>query len=424
MRTRRRMGMTATSAAAAALLLLAACGRGDDPADDEQDGSGEVAGEIGGDITVWAMGAEGENLGVLADAFMDEHDDVTVSVTAVPWDAAHDRIVNAIAGGQGPDVSQIGTTWMGEIATLGGLDPTPDSIEASDFFDGAWESTVVQDVSYGVPWYVETRSLYHRTDLAAEGGVSEAPTDWDELRAMAQATVDAGARHGLDLPPGTAGAWQVFMPFFWQQGGQIMADDGETFTLDVPACTTAMDLYEEFYTGGLSATQDSDIPVEVRFTDGDAGAFISGPWMMSILDEAGADRDDWTVTTLPAEESGTSFVGGGNLGVFADSDNKATAWAFVEFVSRPDIQVTWYETVSALPSVESAWDDPTMTEDPMVAVFGEQLEDALAPPAIPTWEQIADVIDSQIEQVAIGGTAPEEACATIQEQASSIGTGL
>jgi len=86
-----------------------------------------------GDITVWAMGTEGENLGVLADAFMEEFPDVSVEVTAVPWDAAHDRIVTAIAGGEVPDVSLIGTTWMGEFAVLGGLEPTPDIIDPSQF---------------------------------------------------------------------------------------------------------------------------------------------------------------------------------------------------------------------------------------------------------------------------------------------------
>ena len=43
-----------------------------------------------GDISVWAMGTEGDNLGVLADAFMEEFPDVSVEVTAVPWDAAHE----------------------------------------------------------------------------------------------------------------------------------------------------------------------------------------------------------------------------------------------------------------------------------------------------------------------------------------------
>ncbi len=134
-----------------------------------------------GDISVWAMGTEGDNLGVLADAFMEEFPDISVEVTAVPWDAAHDRIVTAIAGGEVPDVSLIGTTWMGEFATLGGLDPTPESIDPAQFFEGAWNTTVVDGVSYGVPWYVETRLIYYNTELAEEGGFNQAPANWDEL---------------------------------------------------------------------------------------------------------------------------------------------------------------------------------------------------------------------------------------------------
>ena len=136
-----------------------------------------------GDITVWAMGTEGDNLGVLADAFMEEFPDVSVEVTAVPWDAAHDRLVTAIAGGDVPDVSMIGTTWMGEFATMGGLEPTPDSIDPAQFFEGAWNTTVVDGMSYGVPWYVETRLVYYRTDLAEEGGFNQAPATWEELTA-------------------------------------------------------------------------------------------------------------------------------------------------------------------------------------------------------------------------------------------------
>jgi multiple sugar transport system substrate-binding protein len=146
-----------------------------------------------GDITVWAMGAEGENLGVLADAFMEEFPDVSVEVVAVPWDAANDRLVAAIAGGDVPDVSLIGTTWMGQFATMGGLEPTPDSIDPAQFFEGAWNSTVVDGTSYGVPWYVETRLIYYRTDLAEEGGFNQAPATWDELTQLAEAMVDAGA---------------------------------------------------------------------------------------------------------------------------------------------------------------------------------------------------------------------------------------
>jgi multiple sugar transport system substrate-binding protein len=416
-------------AIAVAALVLAACGR-DDADDGAEDGDTTPApapaetGPVEGEISVWAMGAEGENLGVLAEDFMAENPEVTVDVTAVPWDAAHERIVNAIAGGQVPDVSLIGTTWMGEFATLGGLDPTPETIDPSQFFEGAWNTTVVDGVSYGVPWYVETRLLYYRTDLAEQAGVTEAPANWDELKQLAQGTSEAGAQYGIGLQPAQIGTWQTWMPFFWQQGGEIVDDSGN-FTIGSEACVEALTYYDSFNEEGLSPAADfPEIVIEDAFAKGDLGSFISGPWMIGIITDAGADPATWTVAHQPTEQSGTSFVGGGNLAVFSDSDNKAAAWAFVEYASQPEVQVKWYETVSDLPAVQAAWDDPALADDELLAAFGEQLDDAKAPPSIPTWEQIASVIDAQIEQVTLGDATPEDACQAMQDEASAIGTGL
>ncbi len=421
-----RRSTVAVIATLAMTIALVACGRGD-----EGDGQGDAAPQApevdtegaSGEISVWAMGAEGENLGVLADSFMADNPDITVEVTPVPWDAAHDRIVNAIAGGEVPDVSMIGTTWMGEFAGLGGLEPTPANIDAGQFFEGAWDTTVVDGTSYGVPWYVETRLLYYRTDLAEEGGVTEPPASWDELKALAEAMQGAGAQYGTNLQPGGTGSWQTFMPFFWQAGGEIMDEGGTAFTLDSEACVEALTFYDSFFEEGLTAPAAADVPVEGQFANGDVGSFISGPWMIGIVTDAGADPETWTVAHQPTEEAGTSFVGGSNLAVLSDSDNKEAAWAFVEYLMQPEVQVTWYETVSALPSVQSAWDDEALAGDALLPAFGEQLEDAKAPPAIATWEQVAAEIDLVIEQVTVGDLSPEDGCPAMQEAASSIGTG-
>ncbi len=408
------------------ILALAACGRSD------EEGGGESAAAsqapevdteaASGEISVWAMGAEGENLDVLADAYMADHPDVTVKVTAVPWDAAHDRIVNAIAGGEGPDVTMIGTTWMGEFAQLGGIDPTPSNIDPTAFFEGAWDTTVVDGTSYGVPWYVETRLLYYRTDLAEEGGITEPPATWDDLKALAEGIQGAGAEYGINLQPGGTGAWQTYMPFFWQAGGEIM-DEAGAFTLDGEPCVEALTFYDSFFEEGLTAPAAGDVPVEGSFANGDVGGFVSGPWMIGIVTDAGADPATWTVAHQPTEDAGTSFVGGSNLGVLADSDNKETAWSFIEYLSQPDVQITWYETVSDLPAVQSAWDDETLSGDPLLSAFGDQLTDAKAPPAIATWEEVAAEIDAVIEGVTVGDVTPEDGCTMMQEAASSIGAG-
>ncbi len=412
-------------AAFAMIFALAACGRGDE-ADASGGGAASQAPEVdtgaaSGEIDVWAMGTEGENLGVLAESFMADNPDITVTVTPVPWDAAHDRIVNAIAGGEVPDVTMVGTTWMGEFAALGGLDPTPSNIDGSQFFEGAWNTTIVDGTSYAVPWYVETRLLYYRTDLAAEGGVTEAPATWDDLKALAEGIQGAGAQYGINLQPGGTGSWQTFMPFFWQAGGEILGEDG-AFTLEGEPCVGALTFYDSFFEEGLTAPAAADTPVEGEFANGNVGSFVSGPWMIGIVSDAGADPETWTVAHQPTEEAGTSFVGGANLAVLSDADNKEAGWAFIEYLSQPEVQVTWYETVSDLPSVQAAWDDEALSGDELLSAFGDQLSDAKAPPSIATWEEVAAEIDTVIEQVTVGDMAPEEGCTAMQEAASAIGT--
>jgi multiple sugar transport system substrate-binding protein len=233
---------------------------------------------------------------------------------------------------------------------------------------------------------------------------------------------EAGAEYGISLQPGGTGSWQTWMPFFWQGGGEIQAADG-TFTLDGEPCVAALAYYDSFFEEGLTPPAAADVPVEAQFSNGEVASFISGPWMVNIVEEAGTDPEAYTVAHQPTEESGTSFIGGANMAVLADADNKAAGWAFLEYLSRPEVQANWYETVSALPAVQAAWDEEALSGDDRLTAFGDQLEDAKAPPSIPTWEQIAAEIDTVIEQVTVGDMTPEDGCAAMQEEASAIGTG-
>lgn len=140
--------------AAGTLAVLAACGRseetggGDAPAPAEPIAEGAATGSL----TVWAMGAEGEALPELLKGFQEENPDVTLEVTPLPWDSAHDKFTSAIAAGTAPDVAQVGSTWMAEFVSLNALEPTPESISLDGFFPGAVEGITVKDTAYGVPW--------------------------------------------------------------------------------------------------------------------------------------------------------------------------------------------------------------------------------------------------------------------------------
>lgn len=417
---RRSLGVVLTAVAAVA---LAACGRGSGGGGGDAQSVGD--GKATGEITVWAMGTEGEKLAEFAKAFTMENPDATVSVTPVPWDAAHQKIASAIAAKQTPDVSMIGTTWQGEFAKTGALDVTPtDFISKDAFFPGAWDTTVVDDKPYGVPWYVETRLIFYRKDLAEKAGFTTPPKDWDELKAMAKGMQQkAGAKWGINLQPGKTGSWQTVLPFAWSNGAQVATPDA--FAFDSPEVTEALAYYQSFFTEKISPTDLPDGALEPDFVKGQIGAFISGPWHVGILNEQGGPgfADKFAVAPMPTKKSATSFIGGSNLAVFKDAKNRDGGWKFIQWLSRPEVQVKWYQTVNDLPAVQAGWNDPAISGDRFLATFGEQLKDAKAPPAIPTWEQVAAAFDLEVEKLA---KANQDAAATakaIQQQANAIGTG-
>ena len=423
----RRTSTITVAGLAAAALTLSACGRDAAETPAGETGEAVATGAATGTITVWAMGAEGEKLPELAKEFESANPGAKVEVTAIPWDAAHDKFTTAITANKTPDVAMVGTTWMGEFAELGALDPTPGQIDKSVFFEGAQKTTEVDGTSYGIPWYVETRLVYYRTDLAEKAGITSPPTDWEGLKTMAKAMQEkADATWGIGLQAGGVGSWQSVMPFAWSAGADLTKDDGKAYNFDSPEVLKATQYYQSFFTEGISDKAAPATPTtEPDFVSGKVPMFISGPWMMSAVEKAGGEgfKDKYDVMQIPADQQSSSFVGGSNLVVFKNTKNRDSSWKFVQWLADPKVQAKWYTLSTDLPSVKSAWQDPALTADTKLAVFGKQLETAQAPPSFPTWEQVVTSFDTEMEKVTKTGADPAAALKTVQSQADSIGTG-
>ena len=415
-------------AALTAMSLAAACGRADEgAATGGATGAAVSTGSASGTLDMWAMGSEGENLPKLVSDFTAANPGITVNVTAIPWDAAHDKFTTAITAGKTPDLAMVGTTWMGEFAAADALDPTPSNIDKSGFFDGAQKSTEVNGTSYGVPWYVDTRVLYYRTDLAKTAGYDKAPTDWPGLKDMAKAMqTKAGAKFGIGLQAGGTGSWETLMPFAWTNGADLTKDGGKAYNFDSPQLTEALQYYQSYFTDGISDKAAPAQPTtEPDFASGKVPMFISGPWEMSAVEKVGGQgfKDKYAVAPIPAKTQPASFVGGSNLAVFKTTKNRDAAWKLVQFLSDPKTQVKWYQLSTDLPALKSAWTDPALSSDQKLAVFGKQLETAKAPPSFPTWEQVVKKLDTGVEQVTKQGADPASTLKQVEADATSVGTG-
>src|SRR5439155_1519233 len=150
-------------------------------------------------IELWAMGREGEVVAQLMPGFERRHPGLRVRVQQIPWSAAHEKLMTAYVGGAMPAVFQAGNTWLPEFAALDALEPLDDRIPRSpppvrgDYFPGILDTNVIDGVTYGVPWYVDTRVLFYRRDLLAEAGHPDPPRTW---AAWADAMARVKARAG------------------------------------------------------------------------------------------------------------------------------------------------------------------------------------------------------------------------------------
>jgi len=370
-------------------------------------------------LNVWAMGDEGDKLGSsdVIQQFQQANPNIKVNVTAIPWSVAHDKLITAVAGRQTPDVTQLGTTWAGEFSKLNAMDDVPSSINQNDFYKAAVDAGSYNNKLVGVPWYVDTRVLYYRTDLAQQAGISQPPQTWDDLNKLAQAYHGAGAKYGVAL---SSNNWEEYVPFLYSAGGDIMQNN--QFTLDSPAAVKALTEYVSFFQQNLTPqTEPQGFDVTQTFVAGDTPMFFSGPWHRSLISKAAPNLEGkWATARVPKDQSSTSFVGGAEFAVFKNSPNRDAAWKFVQYMVQPSTQVAWYKDINDLPAIKSAWDDASISNDQSLKVFGDQLNDAKAPPSIPQWEEVAQQMDQWLQKACLGQVSPQDAATGMQQAAAGI----
>ncbi len=402
-------------------LILTGCGRGEDTTAGAADAATIDDEPATGTLTVWAMGAEGDALPAFVEQFEQDNPDVQIDVTAIPWDAAHNKFQTAIAGGNTPDLAMVGSTWMADFGDA--FATVPAEIDTDGFFPGALSTTELDERAVGVPWYVDTRVLYYRTDLAQQAGWTQAPTDWDELQQLAADMQDkAGADFGIRLPGGND-SFQGAMWMPWSAGAELT--DGDAWTLDTPEMATGLEYYTSFFDEGLAdANADASAgATESEFVAGTTPMVVEGPFLRGQLELLGGEdfAQQYATAVLPADTGSVSFSGGANLVVFERSENVESAWKLVRWLSEVETQAAFYEQTGDLPALEAAWDAPALSEDPSLATFGEQLQTAKAPPVTTSWVQVAAKGDQALEQLRRGGADVASVLQKLQADAEAIG---
>ncbi len=377
-------------------------------------------------VKFWAMGREGEVVRELLVDFERAHPRIHVEVQQLPWTAAHQKLLTAFAGGALPDVAQLGNTWLPEFATLHALDAVDASlVDVADYFPGIWQTNLIGQTPYGVPWYIDTRLLFYRRDLLAEAGYTAPPKTWAEWIEMLRAIKKhAGSqRYGVLLPLNEYEPLQVLAA---QQKAPLLRDRNTRGNFRSGDFKRALAFYRQMFDDGLAPATGANQIANVwdEFAQGNFAFYITGPWNIGEFKRRlpASLQASWMTAPMPGPEGpGKSIAGGSSLVVFSTSPRKTAAWQLVQYLSRPDVQLRFHAMTGNLPPRRSAWNDERLQADTYARAFRDQLERVEPAPMVPEWERIASEMQIVAEQMVHDRKMTiDEAAAEIDRRADHI----
>lgn len=387
----------------------------------------------------------------LIDRFEAEHPNIRIQPQYIPTgDALVQKLITAVQSGTAPDISWVRAHYMEELVEADAIYAMdefidgPDGLSQDDLNDiypallqyASWQGTL-----YSLPMEATNLGLLYNKDHFREAGLDpeNPPQTWDELRQAAlrlskDENGDGRAeRVGFfvpavpaDGPQGSYMMWQ-WTPFLWQAGGYLINEAQTEVLFDEPAGVQALTLWKDLYEQQQQRNFTND--GLAAFASAQTSIILDGPWNLPRYPRL-LQNTDWGIAMLPAgPEKRATVVAGEYLAIFKQTEHPQAAWAFVRWITQPDVQAFWSMASGYLPIRQAALDDAEfqrfLGENPGHRAFVEQMEFAQAQRPMDFHAlEIQRELAVAIEQATVGGADPatvlSRAAATSNELLASV----
>lgn len=344
-------------------------------------------------ITVWTFWPESYYEEAFAE-FEAANPGVNIVHEQLDWGNGLDKITVAIAARSGPDVIELGSTWMPQFMGSNALAPI-DVSSIEDDVTGLDSVTKGGEV-FGIPWFGTANVVYYNKGLFAQAGVTEVPTTWSELKAASEKISALGSDiYGYSLKiGGRFTTWQKFYPFVWSNGGRTLNDDWTRSEVMAQPFVEALAFYGELAKSSLVGTQEE---VRQAFELGKVGMALDGTLNL----DTDAPDIEWGTFLLPAPDGRDSvaFSGADYLVVWSGSKVQDLAGSLAVKMAQGNLISN---QVPTLISFSRADQEAHIVNHPEIGIFIEAMANATHPPLHPDWEEIATYVTEAVEGFLLG----------------------
>jgi multiple sugar transport system substrate-binding protein len=418
----------ATVLALAALSIgVAACSDDDDKGDSGSGGTVEIKFWHGQTQEVAAL------LEDLIEEFNSTHPNIKVSKDSggVNSDRMLQKVTAGLQAGNYPDVAYI---YGSDLANLAKSDKLLDltdqksDIDWDAYFPAAQQAATVDGRVRAFPALIDNLAVVYNKKIFDDAGVAHPNDDWtwDDFRATAAKLNDPDKGIAGFAWPGTGDedtTWR-YWPLLWQQGGDILAEDGESVGFDTPEGEAALQQIADMAGDGSIYIDNSagSERMQQLFASGKMAMTIAGPWS---LPEFVDGKIDYGVVPLPSFGGDhTTIAGPDTWAVFDNGDAKSKAAVeFVSWLTAPKQQLRWLPEAGSLPTRNDLADLPGYPAYekslPELDKFVDNLELARIRPTVAEYPQISQAIGKAIASVLQGKSSPADALSEAADAANS-----
>lgn len=357
------------------------------------------------------------------DIFESENPDVKVTLRILDWGEAWTLLEKMAAEKTGPDVVQLGTTWVPYFAQKGVLLDLKTEISNYGGVDAyhkpAWPTThrFGVDETISLPWFLDTRLILANKKYFDSLKYTTADFDsWESFKgALVKFQKANMQRNNFQVWPLThsgIGDWNVvhnFAPWIWSGGGSFIEEkDGQFFSnIRNPGTVKGIREYISYALDGLvekSDLQKNMIAVETKMSE--TRAFI-GVWTSFIFLQQQAqanpsqlDKDGGTPIIMPKGPGGRySFLGGSNLAVTSFSPDIDNAKKLLAFMVRDTIQAKYCSEIGTLSGRSSTTQASYVKNKDYYNTLLENVKYGRSYPNTPEWGKVEIVLNKGLERI-------------------------
>ena len=355
--------------------------------------------------------------------FEQQNPAIKVRWVDVPWAGMESKILTSVAANTAPDVVNLNPNFASQLAERGAWLTLDDKIPPEvrqQYLPNIWQANVLNQQTFGVPWYLTTRISIYNQDLLQQAGIEQPPATFQQLVSLAPQVHKKTGKFAFfaTLVPGDSGE---VLESLVQEGVSLVEVDGKA-AFNTPKTReifqTWVDLYKQGWIPKEVLTEGHRYAIDL-YQRGDLVMVQSGPEFFKTISK---NAPAIAAVSAPAAQitgaTGKKNVAVMNLVIPKQSDQPDAALKFALFVTNNQNQLAFAKAANVLPSTGKALQDPYFSQlpanptplDQARVVSAQQLKDAqVLIPAMKNVKQLQKLIYENLQAAMLGQKSVDQA---------------